>query len=701
LSELKLFPASAEVQLEFDKVRKLLVAHCKSEFGLQLASNLKPSTYQDEITNLLNETDEYKRLLQSQAGIPLLTHNIARELKLVSLPGSSLDHLAWMSIRKLLQNAEDIFRWMNEERQLFYPSLTKILGESYYEKAIKEEINAVLDEHCQVMDHASKDLLRIRQQLSKTRGELRRLFDKIVSKMAKAGFATDIEESYLNNRRVVAIFAEHKRKVKGILHGESETRKTVFVEPEETIGLNNDIFSLEQEERREVFRILTALTQKVSLYAPLLQSYYTICGQYDFIRARAYLAIDMDAGMPELSRQAELRLVKAFHPLLYLYNKASGKKVVPLNLEIHEEQAIMIISGPNAGGKTVAMKTAGLIIIMLQAGLLIPVDPRSKIGLFRQLFIHIGDTQSLEFELSTYSSHLMNMKHFTENANGKTLFLIDELGGGSDPNLGGAFAEAILEALLHKHARGIVTTHYLNLKVMANKHKRMFNASMAFDETSLMPLYQLAIGKPGSSYTFSIAKRIGLDASIINRSEQLVQKDQLSLDELLNSAEQGLLKIESEKASLKELLIDQERMNAEMRIQLNKERHRQETEKLKLQNKVSEDRMAELKNLERKIKQAVFEWKSTKNKGDAIKNLEALLFYKKAQAKADEHEKKFREQYNLVGGQIEIGKMVRMKSTNQVSIVRELNAQKKAMIQFGLLPVFVDINDLEVVEEKG
>jgi DNA mismatch repair protein MutS2 len=700
LSLLKLFPASAEVQLEFDKVRKLLVAHCKSEYGIARAQALQPSTHQDYITLVLNQSEEYKRIVQNQAEIPVLTHNITRELRLISLPGASLDGAQWLAIRKLLKNAEDIFRWFNEDRQLQYPALTEIIKDDYYEKLIKDEIDAVLDEFGNVLDSASPELLNIRQSLSRKRSELRRLFNKILSKMNKAGIVTDIEESYLNNRRVVAVYAEHKRQVKGILHGESETRKTTFIEPEETIELNNDIFSLENEERREVYRILTELTQSVAFYAPLLIQYHKICGIFDFIRARAYLAIDMDAGMPELTRNAELRLVKAFHPLLYLYNKAAGKPTIPLNLDLHEEQSVMIISGPNAGGKTVAMKTAGLLVMMLQSGLLVPVASQSKMGLFRQLMIHIGDTQSLEFELSTYSSHLLNMKYFTEHANGKSLFLIDELGGGSDPNMGGAFAESILEALLHKHARGIVTTHYLNLKIMANKHKRMVNASMAFDESSLMPKYQLVIGKPGSSYTFSIAKRIGLPASIITRAEELVQKDQLALDNLLTSAEQGLQKIEKEKAELKEVLIEQDRLNAELRIKLNKEKHKQEVEKLRAQNKITEDKINELRNLERKIKQAVFEWKSNKNKTEAIKNLEALLFYKKAKAQEAAEDKKFAAQYNVITGAVKVGDLVCMKSTRQISIVKELSAANKAMIQFGMLPVWVDINDLEKVEEK-
>ncbi len=348
----------------------------------------------------------------------------------------------------------------------------------------------------------------------------------------------------------MAVFSEHKRQVKGILHGESDSRKTAFIEPEETIELNNDIFSLENDERKEVLRILRELTQRLSRYAALLQAYFEIVGEYDFIRAKAKLAIDIKGNFPNLLDKAHVELKEAYHPLLYLYNNKAGKSTIPVNITLDDQQRILIISGPNAGGKTVTMKTIGLNQLMLQSGLLVPVHPTSQMGIFRQLFIHIGDTQSLEFELSTYSSHLLHMKHFIENANGKTLFFIDELGSGSDPNLGGAFAEVILEELARRHAIGIVTTHYLNLKVMANHTQGIVNGAMAFDEVNLKPLYKLIIGKPGSSYTFSIAERIGLPQPLINRARKLVDEDHFRLDKLLNRTEQDLQHIDKEKKEL-------------------------------------------------------------------------------------------------------------------------------------------------------
>ena len=263
------------------------------------------------------------------------------------------------------------------------------------------------------------------------------------------------------------------------------------------------------------------LTANCCLCILCCHTYHAISGEYDFIRAKAKLALDMNGEFPLVDDKAHVHLVNAFHPLLYLYNKKSKKPTIPVSLTLDETKRILVISGPNAGGKTVTLKTDGLLQMMVQSGLLVPVHPSSQFGIFKQLMIHIGDTQSLEFELSTYSSHLMNMKYFMENANGKTLFFIDELGSGSDPNLGGAFAEVILEELAKKHSYGIVTTHYLNLKVMASKTPGIFNGAMAFDEKNLMPLYKLIVGKPGSSYTFSIAERIGLDKYLINQCKTI------------------------------------------------------------------------------------------------------------------------------------------------------------------------------------
>lgn len=697
---MKFFPESTIHQLEFDKVKELLAGHCKTEYAKELSQNLRIHTKKEFIELALQQGHEFKTITQTGLYFPNdFSVSISREIKLLSIPGASLTGEQFMLIRRLAENTASIFRWFTDDTRLAYPALTKVIDNSYYEKNIKACIEAVLDEVGQVKDDASKELSDIRMKLYRKRNELRRMFDRIVSKLNKQGYLADIEESFLNGRRVLAVFAEQKRTVKGVLHGESDSRRTSFIEPEETTELNNDIFSLEYEEQKEVYRILRQLTDQLSVYAPLLKVYHDIAGQYDFIKAKAKLAIDINGHYPMVVDKAHINLINAYHPLLLLYNQKQNKPTIPIQLKLDQDNSILVISGPNAGGKTVTLKTVGLLQVMLQAGLLVSVSPDSEMGIFKQLMIHIGDTQSLEFELSTYSSHLKNMKYFIEHANGKTLFFIDELGSGSDPNLGGAFAEVIMEELAFKHSFGIVTTHYLNLKVMANKVKGIINGAMQFDEKNLLPMYKLQVGKPGSSYTFSIAERIGLDKKLINKARSLVDEEHFRLDKLLNRTEQDLQIIDKEKDQLTKLLKENEALKKEMQQVLDKERHRQETEKLRLQNQVSEERIAYMKDMERRLKAMVIEWRKAEDKDSVVKMIHALLFNQKEKLQQDKKQKKINEKFNEVEGEIKVGDKVKMNNNRTVGIVKEIRG-KKAVLQVGVVPITVELKDLVLVVDK-
>ena len=585
---MKFFPENTLQQLEFDKIKDLIIVHARNDYAKNRIQQLRIHTKKDFIEQDLFQTNEFKIILDSGVYFPNdFNHNINRELKLLSIPGAMLTGEQFLWIRKLSDNTSHIFRWFDVERREQNPYLSKIIAGSYFEKQIRIMIDEVLDDIGMVKDNASADLASIRMSLYRKRNELRRVFDRIVSKLNKLGYLADIEESFMNGRRVLAVFAEQKRMIKGILHSESDSRRTTFIEPEETTGLNNDIFSLENEEAKEINRILRKLTEHLSAYAPLLSSYYQIAGEFEFVRAKAKFAQEIGGQLPLIQDKAISKLFQAYHPLLFLYNKRLEKPTIPVNLTLDENHRILVISGPNAGGKTVTLKTVGLLQIMFQSGILVPVSADSEMGIFKQMMIHIGDTQSIEFELSTYSAHLTHMKHFMENANGKTMFFIDELGSGSDPNLGGAFAEVIMEELAKKHAMGIVTTHYLNLKVMANKVAGVFNGAMQFDEKNLLPMYQLKVGSPGSSYTFSIAERIGLSKNLIEKARKLVNENHFQLDKLLNSTEQDMQAIEKEKKQLSQLLSENEKLKKEMEFLIKKEKHQQEVEKLKLTNKIA------------------------------------------------------------------------------------------------------------------
>ena len=697
---MKFFPESALVQLEYEKVKTLLALHCRTEYAKTKAENLRLHTRKEFIITELQQSNEFKLLLQSGQHFPNeFVHNVSKELKLIGIPGAVLSGEQFLLIRRLAENTNNIFRWFDNERRVAYQALATVIQDSYYEKVINELIDETLDESGQVKDSASENLANIRMNLYRKRNELRKVFDRIVSKLNKQGYLADIEESFLNGRRVLAVFAEQKRMIKGILHGESDSRKTTFIEPEETTELNNAIFSLENEERKEVYRILGKLTQHLSVYAELLKNYLNIAGEYDFIKAKAKFAVEYNGNHPQVTDKAHVHLIQAYHPLLFLYNKNNKKPTIPVDLTLNDKQRILVISGPNAGGKTVTLKTVGLLQLMMQSGLLVPVHPDSEMGIFKQIMIHIGDTQSLEFELSTYSSHLKNMKHFMENANGKTLFFIDELGSGSDPNLGGAFAEVIMEELAIKHSFGIVTTHYLNLKVMANKVAGIINGAMQFDEKNLLPMYKLIVGKPGSSYTFSIAERIGLEKRLIEKARKLVDDDHFTLDKLLNRTEQDLQHIDKEKLQLKTLIKENEQLKKEMQRVLDKETHQQEMERLKLQNNIAADKIIYLKDMERRLKAMVIEWRKTDDKDKVVKMIHALLFQQKEKITSEKQQKKQNEKFEETGGEIIIGAKVKMKQNRQVGIVKEIRG-KKAVLQVGVMPITVDLNSLIVVKDK-
>lgn len=697
---MKLYPESAYIQLEFNKVKDLLANYCQTEHARTKAQQLRIHTRKEFVETELRQSHEFRQLVVNSIYFPNdYILNLAKELKLLSIPGAVLNGEELQLLRKLAESIEKIFRWFDAERKTVYGALARVIENTYYEKVIIELIDEVLDEYGQVKDNASDELKDIRMNLYRKRNELRRLFDKIVSKLNKQGYLAEIEESFMNGRRVLAVFAEQKRTVKGILHGESDSRKTAFVEPEETIELNNTIYELENAERKEVYRILRELTAKLSHYAGLLSVWHSVVGEYDFIRAKAKLAAEIKGEFPLITDKAHVQLRDAYHPLLYLYNQRTGKPTIPVTITLDEAQRILVISGPNAGGKTVTMKTIGLLQMMVQSGLLVPVHPSSQFGIFKQLMIHIGDTQSIEFELSTYSSHLLHMKYFMENGNGRTLFFIDELGSGSDPSLGGAFAEVILQELSKKHAFGIVTTHYLNLKAMAGKTAGIINGAMAFDEKNLQPLYKLLVGKPGSSYTFSIAERIGLHKDLINRARQLVDEDQFRLDKLLNRTEQDLQQIEKREKDLAQLVKENERLKKEMQQVMDKEKHLQQVELLKEQNKIAENRIAYLKDMERKLKQLQIEWRKEENKNKVVKQIEALLFKKDEKKVVSKMQKKIDSKFSEVGGEIKVGDKVKMKKNHQVGQVIELRG-KRVVVKIGLLPMHVEMKDLVVVQEK-
>lgn len=697
---MQLYPAHADEALEFNKISDLLLLKCRTDAARERVANIRFHTTLVHMERELQQTNEFKNIIIGNDHFPNdFTRNLSKELKLLSITGGVLSGEQLLEFNKLALNIKDILQWFKKHSDLF-PKLSELAVKIEYEKRITEIITSVIDETGIVRDTASKELMSIRSELGKARYESRRSFEGVLRKLNKAGYLADISESFMNGRRTVAVLAEYKRIVKGILHGESDTQKTVFIEPEETIELNIEIFSLERAEGREIQRILVQATKDLAVYAGMLDAYYSLCGVYDYIRAKALLAVDMNGNMPRLSPHPVVQLIKAYHPLLLLRNKQNQKPTIPLTLTLDRQNRILIISGPNAGGKTVSMKTVGLLQLMCQAGLLIPADESSEVGIFRQLMVQIGDTQSIEHELSTYSAHLQDMKHFMDFANGKTLFFIDELGSGSDPNLGGAFAEAIVEDLAQKNALGIITTHYLNLKIMAGKVRGIFNGAMAFDEEKLEPLYKLSIGKPGSSYTFAIAQRSGLPSHVIERARQLTQREHFKLDKMLHQTEQQSVRLSDKEKELDRMLKMNEKLKKNYEELTDKEKLKQQHATLLLQNKIKKEELDYLRDTERKFKQIIQDWKKSENKQDVINAAENVLFRKKQIQNNAAAARKADKNYELTGGKPKIGDLVRNKENHQVGTLLELK-DKKATVKMGNLPFKVNIDEWLVVRKKA
>jgi DNA mismatch repair protein MutS2 len=517
------------------------------------------------------------------------------------------------------------------EREGLYPNLEALFEHLPIEKAILKKIDAVIDAKGKIRPNASRELNEITMGIAKAEQEARKKIDQIFKAASGSGWTADGSLTVRDGRLCIPLLAENKRKLKGFIHDESASGQTVYMEPEEVFTLNNRVRDLEFERRREIVKILTTLTNELRPYTPLLLSYHSLLTKLDFVRAKALFAIDIEGEMPQVVNEARLKLYNARHPLLFLNFKAEQKTVVPLNVHIDEGTRIIVVSGPNAGGKSVCMKTVGLLQMMVQAGLLIPAAEASVVGVFKQLFVDIGDDQSIESDLSTYSAHLSKMKTFVEDANGKTLILIDEFGTGTDPQFGGPIAEAVLESLNHKKVRGMVTTHYSNLKIFASNTEGIENASMLFNNVEMKPLYQLEIGKPGSSYAFEIAQKIGLPANVLNLAKNKISEGQKKVDTLLVDLErekreifETRQKLDKQQRRVNELQVENEKLKSyldENKKVLIKEAKDQAKNIILNANKLVENTISEIKssNADKEVTRTLRENLNTELKKNTVK----------------------------------------------------------------------------------
>ncbi len=696
---MELEPKDIFEKLEFDKVLHLLENACLGELGKAEARALVLQQDLTTIERLLDEVFEYKQTFESTTKFPIQVYeDLAEDLRLLEVLDSVLSEEALQKIAIVLRSVQSIFRFFNNERQETYTHLYEIVRNVDFDPVLLKAINDVLDEEGAIRPDASPELLKISRSMKSKEIELEKQFRRLIGEYRKKGWLTDSVESFRNGRRVLSVPSEHKRKIRGIIHDESTTGKTAFIEPEPIININNDLFDLEVEQRREIYRILKDLSTTLRPYTPFFYQYQDLLIRFDLIQAKASIAARMDANRPVVKSHPTIGFLKAFHPLLLLKNQQLKKETVPFDLNLFGNNRVLVLSGPNAGGKSITMKAVGLLQLMLQAGMLIPVDEQSEMGIFEDFFADIGDQQSLEDDLSTYSSRLRNMRIFLEKSNDKTLVLIDEFGSGTDPKIGGAIAESILRELNFKKVSGLITTHYSNLKMFAFKTRGIVNGSMTFDKDSLSPTYELKVGRPGSSYAFEIARKSGLQEKVLKYARRRTGKNENAVDELL-------VDLQRERQELKEQLEDiaEREKKLQKLIKTYDNLYRDldfQRKKLKLDLKERNLQQAAREN--REMERVIREIKEEKNLKKAkevaqkirqdrqkltedVSDLKEEIYYKPVEAKPSNKP-------------IEVGDFVKLRTGGATGKVESIS-KNKAVVLMGLMKMTANLRDLQLASE--
>ncbi|MGZ9675746.1 endonuclease MutS2 [Flavobacterium sp. GNP001] len=538
--------------LQFPVILDTISTICNTEIGKVKALEITPFRDKDSLMQALLQTSEYVSSFQNNNAIP--NHGfdaITHEIKFLAIEDSFLEVSSFRKIANLSATVNFMLQFLQKFEE-YYPNLNHRAKQVTLTKDIIHMIDDVVDKYGEIKDNASPDLLNIRRSMNAVRGKVNQSFGTALTHYNSLGYLDDIRESFVQNRRVLAVLAMYRRKVKGSIMGSSKTGSIAYIEPEATLQYSRELSNLEYEEKEEITRILKLLSNQIRPFLPLLVQYQDFLSDIDVIAAKAKYANKINGILPTITEERRLYFRDAYHPILYLNNKQKDEITHPQTIELGQENRIIVISGPNAGGKTISLKTVGLLQLMLQSGMLIPVHERSETFLFDRILTDIGDNQSIENHLSTYSYRLKNMNYFLKKCNRKTMFLIDEFGTGSDPELGGALAEIFLEEFYHREAFGIITTHYSNLKILANELPFATNANMLFDEKTLEPMYKLVLGQAGSSFTFEVALKNGIPFSLINRAKKKIEVGKVRFDKTIATLQKERSKLEKTSQTLKE-----------------------------------------------------------------------------------------------------------------------------------------------------
>ncbi len=709
--------------LEFSTVLKQVSEHCATVLGHEKALQIVPFSTKELLLNNLNLTNEYLSTFYNDNHIP--NHGfdaITKEIKLLRIENTYLEVHGLKKIVSISLTTNEIVTFLKKFED-YYPNLNEFASHIEVTKVIIEKVDGIVDRFGDIKDNASPLLFDLRQSINKVKGQINQSFATALNMYHGLEYLDDIRESVVDNRRVLAIKAMYRRKVKGSIMGSSKTGSIVYMEPETTLKYSRELNNLEFEEQEEVVRILKELTNFIRPFLPLLENYQEFLIAIDVISAKAKYARSMNAILPEISEDKTMYLRDAYHPLLYLNNEKKKAKTFPQTIELKQDSRIIVISGPNAGGKSITLKTVGLLQVMLQSGLLIPVHERSKVCLFDRILSDIGDNQSIENHLSTYSYRLKQMNYFLKKCNKNTLFLIDEFGTGSDPELGGALAETFLEEFYHREAYGIITTHYSNLKILANELPFMLNANMLFDEKSLDPLYKLVIGQAGSSFTFEVAQKNGIPFGLINRAKKKIERSKVRFDATIAKLQKERSKLEKTGESLKlnekkkgQEADKLEEINAKIQKKLESYQELYDSNQRLIylgqkvndiaekffdnkQKKVLMDELFKLVQIEnsKRKKVTVKEKKVIKAKEVQVKQEVEKVVTVIREKKKEAKKKAIQAPKSKVS--LKIGDRVRMHDGRAVGSIDKIE-KNKAVVNYGIFTTNISLEELELVEAK-
>jgi len=714
-----IYPENFEQKIGFDKIRQLISNKCLSPLGEEKVEEMGFSSHYSVIIEYLAQTEEFTRIIQEEENFPTnYFFDVRPSLKNIRIEGTWLDENSLFDLRRSLQTIRDIVSFLKkeEEENTPYPHLQNLAGEITLFPDLIKRIDVILDKFGRIKDNASSELNRIRREIHQTTSSISRTLNSILKSAQSEGLVEkDVSPTMRDGRLVIPVAPAFKRKLKGIVHDESASGKTVFIEPSEVVEANNRIRELESEEKREVIKILTIITDFIRPLTPDIIQSYEFLALIDFIRAKAKFSIEINAIKPIVEDKQQIIWDKAKHPLLYLSHKKQQREIIPLDIYLDDKKRILIISGPNAGGKSVCLKTVGLLQYMLQCGMPIPLYESSKVGIFDDIFLDIGDEQSIENDLSTYSSHLTNMKFFVKNCNPKSILLIDEFGGGTEPLIGGAIAESLLKRFNEKGSFGVITTHYQNLKHFANENEGVINGAMLYDRHFMQPLFTLSIGNPGSSFAIEIARKIGLPEDVISDASEIVGSDYINMDKYLQDIVRDKRYWESKRQNirLKEKRLEEITSTYENDLESIGKQRKEILAKAKSEaENILTETNAKIEYTIRSIREAQAEKEKTKQIRQDLNEFKLSLqetenstddkITRKIQKlKEKEHKKNTRKKtvQEEKADIISIGDSVRIKGQNSIGEIMEIQ-NKNAIVAFGMIKTSTKLDSLERVSKN-